>query len=358
MSPRRVIFLLLFVPFYLLIQLVNIICAVIDEIIFPGYKVVDVRRPLFIVGVPRSGTTFMHRLFSEDRQFTATKTWELIWAPTVVQKLFWLGVGRLDQRLGAPMYRLSLFIELKLFAKSNQIHKTSFFEPEEDEFILLHTFDSATLYFLFPDRQALWKFCYFDERVCLKQRRKVMMYYKNCVKKHMYVFGRDKTYMTKNPAMCSKIRSLQEVFPDCRVIYLVRTPYQSVPSVINLFRHLFKQANGDGNTERIKSLGMEVASYFYDYPMKALSEYPQNQRQIVMFNDLVTAPLETTRKVYGTLGYNISAEFHRKLEIEEGNVGKAEKNRNDYSQYGITKSFINKNYAWVFEKYDLKMETD
>lgn len=358
MSPRRAMFLLLFVPFFLLMQLVNLLCTVLDEIFFAGYKTVDVRQPLFILGVPRSGTTFMHRLFSEDRQFTTTKTWELIFAPTVVQKLFWLGVGRLDHWLGTPMYRLLLFVESKLFAKTNQIHKTSFFEPEEDEFFLIHTFDSATLYFLFPDRQAFWKFCYFDERVSREQRQKIMTYYKNCIRKHLYVFGRDKTYMTKNPSMCSKIRSTYETFPDSRVICLVRTPYQSVPSVINLFRHLFKQANGDGDIENIKSLGMEVASYFYDYPMKALAGYPENQWKIVMFNDLITSPLNTTRRVYDALGYTISDEFHRIIEVEEENAGRPRENANDYNQYGITKALINKHYSWVFEQFDFEMEAE
>ena len=71
---RRMLFLIIFVPFYLVLQSVNIICTLLDEIFFSGYKDIEVKKPLFIVGVPRSGTTFLHRMLSKDEQFTAIKS--------------------------------------------------------------------------------------------------------------------------------------------------------------------------------------------------------------------------------------------------------------------------------------------
>jgi hypothetical protein len=300
----------------------------------------------------------MHRLLSRDSRFTATKTWELLCAPTVSQKLFWLGLGRLDDLCGSPIQKLLILAESKLFAKSNAIHKTSLFETEEDEFFLLHTFDSATLYFLFPDRTTLWKYCYFDECIPLERRKKIMAYYRNCLKKHLYVFGREKIYMTKNPSMCSKIRSIYETFPDARVVCLIRTPYQSVPSLINLFHHLFKQANGEGDRTSIQSLGQEVASYFYRYSVNTLAEYPASQRRLVMYDDLIKDPLGTARLTYDALGYTLSDSFLQVLKDEAVRAGKSRRRHNDYSQHGISKASINNDYGWVFEKFGFEMEAE
>ena len=37
-----------------------------------------IRKPIFIVGLPRTGTTFLHRLLSLDPENTAPVTWELM----------------------------------------------------------------------------------------------------------------------------------------------------------------------------------------------------------------------------------------------------------------------------------------
>ncbi|MEM6704121.1 MAG: sulfotransferase, partial [Acidobacteriota bacterium] len=51
------VFLLIFVP----LQCVHWLGFLLDELFYRGYRRVRIERPLFILGLPRSGTTHLHR---------------------------------------------------------------------------------------------------------------------------------------------------------------------------------------------------------------------------------------------------------------------------------------------------------
>ena len=89
LTPKRILVLLLIYPYIIFVLLMNKAGFVFDEIFFRGYRKIEVKRPVFIMGVPRSGTTFLHRLLSKDEdQFSYMKTWEIFYAPSIIQKKF------------------------------------------------------------------------------------------------------------------------------------------------------------------------------------------------------------------------------------------------------------------------------
>ncbi len=174
-TPQRIAFTLFFPVMFLFQELITWACLLLDDQIYPDYRKVEVNRPLFIVGFPRSGTTYLHRLIDSDPQFTALKMWELMFAPSILQKKFFLALGRLDRRIGHPLYRMVLKFEDKAFAGSRKMHRISHFEAEEDELILLHIFSSAFLFFMFPFDE-MKRFTHFDTDVPARRRRAIMRF--------------------------------------------------------------------------------------------------------------------------------------------------------------------------------------
>ncbi len=47
------------------LYVIKTITLSLDAIFFPGFKNVEIKQPVFIIGHPRSGTTFMHKLFTQ-----------------------------------------------------------------------------------------------------------------------------------------------------------------------------------------------------------------------------------------------------------------------------------------------------
>ena len=59
-----------------------------DHIFFPGFRMVEVKKPIFIIGHPRSGTSFVHHLFAHANEVAAFKTWHIIFPSLTSRVLF------------------------------------------------------------------------------------------------------------------------------------------------------------------------------------------------------------------------------------------------------------------------------
>jgi hypothetical protein len=99
-SPLALLAMVGFLPLFAMVQAIHWIGFLLDEVLFPGYRRVTVRRPIFVLGPPRSGTTLVHRVLARDDQFTTLHTWECLFAPSVTQRRFWMALDRLDRWLG------------------------------------------------------------------------------------------------------------------------------------------------------------------------------------------------------------------------------------------------------------------
>ncbi len=350
-SARHTVFLIVFPLLFLLLQVINRIGFLIDAVFYRDFRRIDVRKPLFIIGFPRSGTTHLQRLFVKDEeQFTALKLWEIQFAPSITQKKFFRFIGRLDRKRGSPWYRRVLAWEDRVFEEAHKMHPISLFAPEEDEIILAHIFSSAFLSFMFPFEE-MRRFVHFDTALSEKKRRRIMRFYKNCVKRHLYVFGKDKIFVSKNPAFSAKIHSLYDTFADARIIYMVRTPFEAVPSAISWMSTNFKTFHTIENryeTERI----IDWISHWYTEPVEILSRYPKDIWTIETYNELVTDAAGFMTRVCERLGYPVSENFRAILDAENRRA-KSYQSRHRYNlaDMGLNAEKILSTYAPVFKRF-------
>ena len=162
---RRLVLMSMFLPLLFALQVMHWIGFLLDEIFYRKYRKIDVKQPMFIVGVPRSGTTFLHRMIANDRQqFTTFTLWELIFALSISEKYFWLVLSRLDALVGRPFGRILDLLVRVLFRQFDEKHKITLTQPEEDYLSLMPIFACFLLVLPFPFRDEIWHLAYFDER--------------------------------------------------------------------------------------------------------------------------------------------------------------------------------------------------
>jgi hypothetical protein len=215
------------------------------------------------------------------------------------------------------------------------MHPISHFEAEEDELILIHIFASAFQAFMFPFEE-MEIFADFDNAIPPRKRKAIMRFYKNCIRRHLYVFGRQKCYISKNPAFSAKIHSLYDTFPDAKVVCMVRSPFEAVPSAVSWMSYNFRSFHVTENqyeTERI--LGW--IGHWYTYPVEALKAYPEDSRAIEVYDDLVGDPKSLVLKLYGRFGFYATPDFTAMLD-EASNRARTYKSRHQYTlgEMGLT----------------------
>ncbi len=316
-DAKRVLFLATFVVGYPLAQLFNRLCFLLDDFLYPEWKKVELLPPVFIVGNPRSGTTFIHRVMARDEaQFFCFKAWEIIF-PSIVQKKVLAAVGRMDRALGSPLGKLVRSIESRLFSDFNRMHHLSLFAPEEDDKLTLHIFSSLDLLWFFPARELTEDYAYFDERVSQKDKRRIMTFYKDCIKRQAFYKGTKGRLLSKNPVCPPKIRSLEEFFPGCRFIYPVRNPLEVVPSMVNMAHAMWSATVRIAPGFPMQEQVYETLKYYYLYPLRCFESSPENSYVLVKYEDVMAHPKKEIQRIYETLGFRVSDRFSQILDEEE-----------------------------------------
>jgi len=354
LTPKRIFVIVILAVLYFAVEILNWLGFLLDSILFRGSREQIIRGPVFIVGVPRSGTTFLHRLLARDEdQFTSMKFWEILFAPSIIQKKFYKTIGALDALCGSPLHRLLRALEKRSVKNLAKIHPISLFEAEEDGIILLHIFSSAFLGFVLPFLDDLWPYVLLDlEMKDAAQRAKIMGFYRRCVQNHLYVFGKKKRFLSKNPLFSTMVGSLNEAFPDAKFICMMRTPFETVPSAISLLSFYFHTFLSPIEPCPFLDRQLEMISCYYRYPLTRLDRMSPDRQKLITYQALVTHPAQTVTGIYASFGFAMSPGYNTIIQSEEEKA-RSYKSRHECSleKFGLTREQVVARYADIFDRF-------
>jgi omega-hydroxy-beta-dihydromenaquinone-9 sulfotransferase len=311
---RRVWVMLGFIPLFALVQGLHWLGFLLDALFFRGYRQVEIRAPLFVLGVPRSGTTNLHAVLAHDPQFTTFSTWECLFAPSVSQRLFWRAVGRLDARIGGPLRGLMTLAERRIFTALDDVHAMSLDTPEEDYFALMPVLSCFILALPFPNSAHLWRMGSFDRDMPAAERRRLLGFYADALRRHLYVHGPDKRLLSKNAAFASLANGLAETFPDARFLICLRDPTETVPSQLSSIRSGLAFFGVPPDSPVIRERFIAQLAFYYDNLLR-LANGPAAERTVTAaLPDLKRDLAGTVRDAYARLGLPLEDAFATVLE--------------------------------------------
>jgi hypothetical protein len=357
LTLKRILLLLFFYVAYGLLESITWFCFCLDRILFPGYLDVEIKSPVFIIGNPRSGTTFLHRLISLDSEhFRPILLWEIIFAPSIVQRKVWGSLRKIDRWLGYPVRNIVRRVEAKLF-NPNKMHRIRLRMPEEDEYLMMHlgTTILGGLVFGFPEESE--PFVRFDECLSQNEKEHAIAFYKRCIQRHLYYHGQKCIFISKNPFFSPKVDTLLKVFPDAFIIYLIRNPLKAVPSFASLsafWWHIFCDTKVD---YPYPEFIMETMRYWYRYPLQRLEKEPTSRYMVMRFEDMVSNPRKAVESICECVGVEITPAYTRILD-EETEKSRQYKSTHKYSLevIGYTREQIIHEFSDVFHKWQFDID--
>lgn len=289
--PRRALMFVLVVPALTLLQVVHWLGFACDELFFRRYRQVAVRRPVFISGIPRSGTTHLHRVLSHHDNLTSMRTWECLFAPSITERYVLRALGWVLSPLGKLIGR----VRLPFFKQMDAIHQLGLNEPEEDFLSLLPVNGCFLVVVLFPEEPSLWRLVRFDAAMPTRRKQTLMRFYRRMIQKHLYFHGAnrgtERRYLCKNPSFASWLSSLRQQFPDADFALCTRPAQKTLPSQLSSLLPGWQLFHGPIFTpafeQRIVSM---LASYYRDVDL--FSRENPNSRLIPM--QQLTSNLEGT----------------------------------------------------------------
>ncbi len=335
---KRGLWLLVVLPLILLKLLVDGVCLLLDEVFFPRAKETPIEQPVFVVGPPRSGTTFLHRVLAADReQFVTSPAWEVFLAPSILQKKGFRAVLSLDRRAGRPLVRLFRWIESGLLKAFEDTHPGSLADPEEDYFYLSSICACTGWLMAFPAWTSIRAYLPGQTEASEPARRRALVFYKRCLQKQVFADGGRRTVLSKNASFSSWMDLLPEVFPDARFLVCMRDPAETVPSMLSTAEMAVRASFAGAGPNRLQSILVDEMTAHYQILSQVRHDLAPGRAVVVDRNDLKEHLDLVVRTAAESLSLDFSTDFWNTLS-EKSERSRSHSSSHDYelSEYGLT----------------------
>ncbi|MEM8891462.1 MAG: sulfotransferase [Bacteroidota bacterium] len=306
---------------------------------FRSYKA-EIKKPVYILGHWRSGTTHLHNLLNIDGSFLSPNTFQAAFPHNFMAEK-WLA-PILDQM--GPGVRL--MDQMKMVMASVQ---------EEEIALASLGAPSSYLAIHFPRDAEKYRSYVSFEKASSRDKQKWIKKYSWFLRKFQTLRGDHRSLVLKSPAHTARIPMLLKLYPDARFIHIHRNPYETIRSTLHLYDSWFQMVNFQ-SLEELKRTRDQLVLDMYEEVHRAWvrdKELISEENLMVLgFEELKRAPVETLKKIYDFLGEELDEVAIRKY---LDSITSYRQNSYDALSTEIRKE-INERMRFVFEEFGYEME--
>ena len=300
--------------------------------------------PVFIIGLPRTGTTLLHGLIAQDPATRTPLTWEVMFpagyseAPEAIDRIR----KRTDARLAwanrlAPAFR--------------RIHEIGADLPQECIAIMAQGFASIQFHTTHnvPSYQD-----WFEQEA---QELGYAFHYR--LLQHLQARRAGNRWVLKAPGHLFGLDALLERYPDARIIQTHRDPLRvmaSIASLATVLRHAFSDS---ADSKQIAADWCGRWSNALDRGLETRGRWPAERFFDVAYADLVAAPLATVERLYEFLGWPLSSETRESMAsfLSENPRDKYGAHRYTLADFGLDRARETQRFARYCERFEIPVES-
>ncbi len=237
--------------------------------------------PVVLVGLPRSGTTWSHRLLAASTQLRIILPWQL---ERPVQP------RTLDRWTGA----LKVTTLRTLMPSLDVKHRLDNTQAEEEFSILDGTGSSIGFAMLFPETDYTdWYFAQ-DQRAPYRYWAEVL--------RAMESHAPGQRFLLKTPGHTPWMGAIVDAVPDATLIQLHRDPVQTVSSIASLMHTLRAPLTRHRDPHRLGQMALEIMANLADGGAAFRTAQPEARVLHVPYTALVADPVGTVARMHAHIG--------------------------------------------------------
>jgi len=290
-----------------------------DRQLYPDIARQEIREPLFIVGLPRSGTSVLHRLLATDPEHRSPLMWEVRSPspPTVVDE---------KRRIRRASQSCKFFNWL--VPTFRYVHTVGAEVPQECVSLMTPTFlsDQFDAMYYVPSYRA-WFFRQ-DLRPAYEYHRRFLQ--------HLQFRQAAGRWILKAPTHMFAFPALLSVYPDALFVQTHRTPVDAMASVSSLVT-ILRSAFSDGVDPF--TIYREAIQYWSETVDKFLNERDRLSSQRicdVKYDQIYGDPIVAVRQIYDHFGWPLSRDAEQRMHALVASQAQRQSgnHRYDLSQFG------------------------
>ena len=331
----------------ILLHVKNRLQYVRDRERYPEIAQVDVVKPVFIVGLPRTGTTILHDILNQDPANRAPLTWELMFPspppeaavgdddPRVDACQATIPVGDVQSELFKAMHPMGATLSQECVVMMGETMCTPLFHNQ----LRVPTYED------WVDTGADWSAVYDFHRRQLQ---------------HLWWHKPGDRWMLKTGAHMWGLAQLLETYPDARIVFTHRDPVKSLTSYSSLTALVRSRGSDEVDPFEIATDWSARLEMMLERTMavRAAREYPDAVFYDMYFSDFVADQFVEIEKIYDALDLPMSAEGAAAMRayIAGHPKGKDGIHRYRPEEYGVDPATVRKEFAPYIERFGLVPE--
>ena len=295
----------------------------------PAYAEVAVERPVFVVGLPRTGTTALHRLLNADPHHQGLELWLTEFPQPRPPRETWaenpvfngINAAYTQHHVANPEFMGIHYMDAASVEECWRLLRQSGTSIGYESLAHVPTY-SAWL------AEQDWKQAY--ERY----RRNLQLIGLN---------DPGKRWVLKNPSHLAALDAIMAAFPDALIVNTRRDPVTSIASACSLSAEATDGWSTTFVGDLIGRTQLEMLARTHRSFESARSRYPASQFLDVEYADFVGDPVGTTKAVYDAfeLGWNESVEAGvRAIDEESRQGGKRPSHKYRLEDYRLTETQV------------------
>ena len=292
-----------------------------DRQLYPDIRSQEIRAPLFIVGLPRSGTSVLHRLLGADPEHRSPLMWE-VRAPSPPN-------GHDEKRRIQRATQSCNFFNW-LVPTFRYVHAVGAETPQECVSLMTPTFlsDQFDAMYYVPSYRT-WFFRQ-DLRPAYAYHRRFLQ--------HLQFRRSARRWILKAPTHMFALPALLSVYPDALFVQTHRTPVDamaSVSSLVTILRSAFSDAVDPSIVCR------EAIDYWSETTAKFLRQrdcLADNRICDIQYEEIRREPIRAVRRIYEFFGWSLSRKAEQAMRTLIASQARRESanHRYDLAQFGAS----------------------
>ena len=251
----------------------------------PGFETELIQRPIFITGMPRSGSTFLHEILAQDDDNRAPLVWEIMSPlPTYERRRIWCTAA-------------CLWFFRRITPQADSVHPIRATTPHECVAIHSYTMLSREFETTFrvPSYEAYVNAIDFDPAYAWEKRFLQYLQWRQPARRRRWVL--------KAPDHMFNMEALLRVFPDAAIIQTHRNPLEVIESSSRLTEVVQRTF---ARPQQWSEIGIREARVLAD-GLDRITRFREGHRELedrimdVNYDELVSDPLKTVRRLYREL---------------------------------------------------------
>jgi hypothetical protein len=285
-----------------------------------------ITRPLFVLGLPRTGTTILYELLAQDPAHRAPSTWEVAQPIPPAQRQSF----HTDPRIAEVEKDVK---KMELLAPGFQaIHAMGAELPQECVALLAPHFfsDQFGVSFHIPEYRH-WTL-YQDMTAAYQWHEQFLQ--------HMQVDYMEQRWVLKTPPHLAYLETLIKQYPDAAIVQTHRAPMEVLGSISSLSCTLHSAFSDDIDPIVIAQTEADYFSDMLRLGMQQRAAMADEDSRIfdVQFNDIITDPIKVIENLYGHFGFDFSATVREAMQDYLNNRPRDKHGEHHYTleQFGLS----------------------